>query len=1850
MPTTSQLAYKVRSEDARFTYESPSVDKLHNKNIESIDEDARIEWSNLIFLPFHPVFQKLVLICVIVKTYVGPLQSVDPYVRCWTVDKNHDFLLNLFIVLYSYLADAVYGIDTLLHIIHRQVTDKAMRREYMPKSAFLLLLDILSLIPFFRLVTQDAECNERTQLYPNLLTYNEFLIIYRVWEYYKLTSTHSYPKLIGGFVIIMYITVNFLTVFWILLTYEGLCSNCGPFLPEHDWRTYVMHKVNKSPEEYPIYSYAVSFVFSHGLRRVLDNILPSTILEFLLTCLLMIAGYIVLTIFVLPKAFSESVLRLKNVCSKYPSVKKIIEETKRRNPSHKAYQHVETYYTTMWRRRSGIVHMPDIMEDMPRYLRVSIKQDLFWPLFHHSPTLRRRSCAFKRFLFECVHISYKLPGERFYAGSQCLSNLYYVKSGVVQLISADDLTTPILSVTSGTIFGDINFLIPHPKRKITIRCLTYCEVLFLTQADLLRALYKFPEDRKAILQLYKDKINHAKKLIACKEQMKDLDRSEAEGIGWIKSRWWQIFDVISTWKKKSLQLEIHQLNASCELPPETSNYHCAKYLGQLVLCTDGQLQTKSMFVNYQFPWILSPYSVFGSIWKKLVICTVYRDATDYQYFVVNLKKYYHTYGIQKDLLKRLEKYLVCHYKYYKGLNVMDRDSFKHEPYEIYWKVQGEVAQKIIGESKMFTYADPSFIRELACASKYVILPKTASINLIGSQCENVTWVVHGYVKSDAYGPNGELTTKFYEPGEMLSVNSLFGKLALRSYTCYTDCEVLFVTMQEFIQIYKRSPLEWYFLKRTIKEFRSKIEEAFEEQISYYQEYQIRHNISESVMKVTKTSLNEMNQPPDPHSLLRDAKDWKEPESKFMQTWLLCRAIIVCVSITNASLKGGIGAQAMWSFEIIGSLCDCIAWIDIILKIFIRYHDSRGLLIRGKGKCLLNYLTKGFLLDIIGVLPWFEVFRTLMTKDINWNDALLINTCCKFAHIYILFAYFDYISDLPTVHVGYRIIKWQVVNILIVMGASHYLMSHCVDYNFDIDGNLINMKYRNACWMPQIFSMPEELDSQSLHLIFTQSIYLAQCGMMSMNIGGFMPHNSTHGISYVLIFLGVVCWIVTCYTLSVLVLACRENTLFQYGVDSLDTFLRNERVEKNMIDKAIAHFRYCWMRTKGINIQKMLNKRIGLVFGQDLSYGCFKTTYFVLDTLLNGGESMQKQLARISSINYFLPGHEIMREMDLVADLFVVHRGRVVLKRDGKKIITLTKGDIFGQLVGTTLRPLKISAEAYTHADVLQLPIKSFQEIITDEVRKTINKNIQSKNDFLATRTWFVENPYDSIEYILRSKKAIHLPWMPKPIKAHYRTWYAWWLYLSWFVGPCITAFIVVILPWTALPQSCVHGLYVVLTLLDILHIANVISEFYSANLIVENNRCVRRIIGFGSLKKWEFYVDTLSLVIPLFNIIDYDRRYQLAKLLRLKWFIDFEYHFCQGFKTKLAPRALKAAIILLLLHIFTCGWIYVACSEEKFPFDVPDFKKLNLSLDFNEWTHPDLRKGGCARPTKKIIEAGDKWLPAFVVPVFWLNDYIIAMTFILLIHTHTSLDAVMALTINQVYYKILITFALYLLDIWILAFTVSTVYTRFRNFYQFDYHVMNLITFLKDSGLCPSLTKVVRKYTEQLWKKYRGNWLPELVFQGPACLREDLFVSLYIHHLNRPSTFRDLPDYFKRQLAARLERTVIFPGKYIVKQGDVFNVTYFIHEGEVEKWSTTPEGEETFVSLIYSNGYFGCIPGLFCTSAFQFSYYTRTVVDLVYLRLQNWEDLLEGYPEIKKTFFKATRALKHEGVKVVHGK
>ncbi|CAK1580038.1 unnamed protein product [Parnassius mnemosyne] len=437
-------------------------------------------------------------------------------------------------------------------------------------------------------------------------------------------------------------------------------------------------------------------------------------------------------------------------------------------------------------------------------------------------------------------------------------------------------------------------------------------------------------------------------------------------------------------------------------------------------------------------------------------------------------------------------------------------------------------------------------------------------------------------------------------------------------------------------------------------------------------------------------------------------------------------------------------------------------------------------------------------------------------------------------------------------------------------------------------------------------------------------------------------------------------------------------------------------------------------------------------------------------------------------------------------------------------------------------------------------------------------------------------------------------------------------------------------------------LYWILLVLDIVHFLHFLSDFFMMELVVVKGECVMRTLKYRKLLDWGCYADIISLVVPLVTFMWGNWLYQLVKLVRLRLLYDFYNYFCTGFQSRFGSLLLKFISVLLILHAMTCGWIMVACREEKFPMNVPEIPPhINATIDYSEWMHPRDRKGGCATVTK-TFQVEDKNQFSFVVPKHCKDDYIVSMTYILVLYTHTEMDSILTLNLKQVSYKIIVNFIIYLLDIWILSIAISAVYTKLSELYDYDYNVAKLITYLKHTGLSPTLLQTVENYTKHLWQRQRGNWLPELAQNAPQCLREDIFGALYMYHLMSPPLLRDLPHYFIRQLVTRLNRIVIFPGKMIVQEGDIFPCMYFIHEGEVEKWVTDKGGDKKMISLLSTNDYFGFIPGLFPNSPFQFTYMSRTVVDVVFLRFQDWQDLLQGYPEVKYSLYTAAKPLKKE--------
>lgn len=94
-----------------------------------------------------------------------------------------------------------------------------------------------------------------------------------------------------------------------------------------------------------------------------------------------------------------------------------------------------------------------------------------------------------------------------------------------------------------------------------------------------------------------------------------------------------------------------------------------------------------------------------------------------------------------------------------------------------------------------------------------------------------------------------------------------------------------------------------------------------------------------------------------------------------------------------------------------------------------YYDQRGLLITSLRKSIPHYLSRGFIFDVIGCIPIYHIYNALMTTTINENDGMLITTISKFAHLYLLTGYFNYLADMPNTNFSFLMVSFMEFTVL-----------------------------------------------------------------------------------------------------------------------------------------------------------------------------------------------------------------------------------------------------------------------------------------------------------------------------------------------------------------------------------------------------------------------------------------------------------------------------------------------------------------------------------------------------------------------------------------------------------------------------------------------------------------------------------------------------------------------------------------------------------------------------------------------------------------------------------------------------
>ena len=114
------------------------------------------------------------------------------------------------------------------------------------------------------------------------------------------------------------------------------------------------------------------------------------------------------------------------------------------------------------------------------------------------------------------------------------------------------------------------------------------------------------------------------------------------------------------------------------------------------------------------------------------------------------------------------------------------------------------------------------------------------------------------------------------------------------------------------------------------------------------------------------------------------------------------------------------------------------------------------------------------------------------------------------------------------------------------------------------------------------------------------------------------------------------------------------------------------------------------------------------------------------------------LARVAEIESFDTGHVIFAEGEMGDALFVVVRGSVEIRREGRTLATLGKGEAFGEMAVLDAGPRSATAIAKEPTEALRIGSEAFYDVLHEQVEiaegiiRTLSARLREANEALDT--------------------------------------------------------------------------------------------------------------------------------------------------------------------------------------------------------------------------------------------------------------------------------------------------------------------------------------------------------------------------------------------------------------------------------------------------------------------------------------------------------------------------------------
>ncbi|GJQ80319.1 hypothetical protein Trydic_g12202 [Trypoxylus dichotomus] len=1164
--------------------------------------------------------------------------------------------------------------------------------------------------------------------------------------------------------------------------------------------------------------------------------------------------------------------------------------------------------------------------------------------------------------------------------------------------------------------------------------------------------------------------------------------------------------------------------------------------------------------------------------------------THYLYIemVAVVRKFMQDTHMPQSIQNRMNHYLEAQWIHNKGLTI--NKLLKDAPQYLYEEYQVAKYGSILENVPLFQELDEDVLVDIAAHCETVFFPPNEFVSYSREIVKEMYVVEKGFC--EIISPASGRIEKVIGPGAMFSVIDMIlelpGVFHVRTVTHVSLIKITLETLKKALRTEDKA-----ILHRLVEETKQ----------SFTVQRLFTESTARMIQKVVEEDVRSWIPTPSRADPRREEylNSWKVfrfcryfmlpytimPCGRFIAYYEVFRA--VCAFVSSLVLPASyVCAYYMRNFWIAQGFLDFCAYADIYLRLHVCYYNHHGVLVTHPKATAFHYLCGSFLIDFLGCLPT-DYFLTFFWKN-NFEDTAAYERMCA-------------ILRLNRIVQVYRIPDAFALFTRDIMQSKHNLVlfTKLISLSIGLQSLLCGIFMIFSCTLTEYTSaiVPEPgswikflnypLNFSSPYHIYLITYYFVCSHSMGMGYEDIFTIKRHEIILDIIIIIAGYLW----FTYVLVIISNNKAvinvnlTLYQNHMKQFISFMKREKINKELQREAINHFEYVWQRCHGLRASKIL-KQCHLALSKDCALHLYEETLKEVPIFKDMVTSFYRVVGTNLDEQYFLRNYRIISLNDIINKIYIVHKGQVkITGPDGGQYTILTKGGVFGNIDDVTFTRSMIRATALSMVDLLVAHTDDLYSLISG-YPVVVNR---LKKHILLENLSYIESHYPLDEQDTEIKKT----YMSKLMKILC----SGELKLAFMLAALLS--ILSVSYQVSFKDYSLHH-FGITYFLDAVHIVKIYFGFmtpyenHMGDLVVD-----KKLIMKAYLKFSKFYIELIGtfptellyFALPMFKLrgLTIFRLNRLVRITCVYNYFNIKHDYL-NINVLLIKLSSIFIYLTVLIHAQACIWYLMAC---------PDQCAASSWVYSNDTSVCD-KEYLCSLYAATNLATFTGFSPP---------------------HARTEMELLVA--------TVLMIFDKFALGIFI-GYMTSIVHNVSSTLVRYDHGIKKLKEFLKHSKISVALGEIVLTYTYQLWNRNKGRQVPTYLTVCPAFIQENIKIAAFGYHIYENEIFMKCHSDFLRLLIGRLKVTTFFNGNIICQQGDVNHTMYFIHQGGVNVYKVN-DAEEILIDQLQELDSFGILQGLIEYTPHTYTYVARNVTIILTLLQSDWKYLLTFFPASAFTIY-----------------